>query len=268
MYDAQAASERRPMRVSLGVHYDGASYPQPDVDDALNGIAAVCARVGRNLPKCDKTALKRFGEFVDRWLLKNMKPLAADTDVSFETWINGTNYNSAIREKFRRINTEFECGYCLKKGDCACKCFLKMESYPAFKNPRGIFSRSDRFKCRVGPYFKLIEKELMKMDYFIKKIPVSERPAYLKERFGHIEGVIGRDSEELMRVLGTDYTAYESSFRSEFMEMCEMKLYRYLVQLLPDAKEFISLIEGKLLGTNVCYFKKFRAMIDASRMSG
>jgi len=135
---------------------------------------------------------------------------------------------------------------------------MKDESYPTYKHPRAINSRSDEFKCAVGPIFKLIEAEVYKLPAFIKHVPVAERPDYIMGRL-HREGAI---------YLATDYTAFESLFVEKLMAACEFELYSYMTKFLPDGANFMRLVREVLGGENLCVFKRFRVRLNATRMSG
>lgn len=137
------------------------------------------------------------------------------------------------------------------------KCFIKDESYSDYKYPRGIYSRIDLYKCLSGPWFSLIEKEVFKSKYFIKKIPVSDRPAYIK-KYLYREG---------RKYAATDYTAYEAHFSKELMESCEFVLYKYMTKNVPGHLGFWALLQY-LSGRNHCEFNDFYFDVDATRMSG
>jgi len=139
-----------------------------------------------------------------------------------------------------------------------CSSFAKDEDYPTYKHSRGIFSRSDEFKCAVGPIFKLIEEQVYKHPAFIKHVPVADRPEYIMGLL-HREGAI---------YVATDYTSFEALFVRELMEACEFELYAYMTQYLPSGSEFMHLVREVLGGLNLCVFKDFRLMLEACRMSG
>ncbi len=190
--------------------------------------------------------------------------------MSFETWLAGTHYTSRKKEALTKLYRETV----LTRDDDFnpysnfCKCFIKDEPYDTYKFPRGIFARKDDFKLRVGPIFKLIESELFKLPYFVKKVPVSERARFLFKLFGSCPAQTGFDYEHLRRYIATDYTAFESSFTSDVMHDCEMILYRYMVQNLPDGRRFIELLERVLCGVNDCRFRNISVKMRAGRMSG
>jgi len=135
--------------------------------------------------------------------------------------------------------------------------FIKDELYPAYKHSRAINSRTDAMKCALGPIFKLIEKEVFSLDWFIKKIPVSERPNYIMDRVYIENGMF----------VTTDYTAFESLFTPDLMKSCELIMYKYMTKNL-QGHHFTEIIEDLLTGENVCRFKWFTVSILGKRMSG
>jgi len=96
-----------------------------------------------------------------------------------------------------------------------------------------------------------------KLPYFVKKIPVDERPQELLE---HVY-------QEGAQYFGTDFTSFEASFTPELMLNSELKLFRYMTQNLPDQR-WIQVVEKVMTSTNVCVFRQFIARLIARRMSG
>jgi len=148
------------------------------------------------------------------------------------------------------------------------KCFIKRESYATYKNPRGIYSRDDVFKCFCGPLFKAIEEEVFKLDNFIKKIPIEERAEYLSNRFGPTVVDPNREGE-CERIMTTDYTTYEASFEPAIMDAVEFELYTYMLSLFPGSQLFIKKLKKSLMGKNSLKFGvRFLCSVLAKRMSG
>lgn len=240
--------------MSLGPHLKGATCPKPD-SEPNTAAAGVCHRFGRDTPKSSSPLIQSLGNFVKDWLETNLDPLPPDTDVSFETWIEGTPYTQARKDQLREsiVRDVFE-----DKRHVECKSFIKDESYPEFKHARGINSRSDAFKCAIGPWFKVIEKVLFQNSWFIKKIPVADRPRYIYERL----------FREGSNYLTSDYTSFEALFTKEIMEAVEMQLYKYMTQHMPANSYFYRMLDEVLLAQNVCHYKYFDVLIESTRMSG
>lgn len=136
------------------------------------------------------------------------------------------------------------------------KCFVKDEPYIEYKHARGIYSRSDEFKCFVGPFFKLIEEEVYKLPEFIKHIPVVDRPAYI------MNILCGEGSPQ-----STDYTSFESQFTTKIMTIVEMQLYRYMTQYLPGQNKFLRHLKV-ISDQQHCSFKYVDVDLDTCRLSG
>lgn len=251
---------RIPAAVSLGPHYLGAALPHPDVNDVPTALAGVRKRFTIKPPKVEPELLNEFRKFVLEYLEENYIPLDPETDLALETWLDSTDYPEWRKKELREAYDKmFE-----KGGPAAIKDLLlnslfgKDEVYPEFKHWRGINSRSDEYKCLVGPTFKAIEKEVFKRPEFIKKIPVAERPQYIVDRLYRND----------CYYIQTDYTAFESLFVGELMEACEMQLYKHMTKRLPHQERFIKLIRTAMLGVNICRSKHFDVSVKATRMSG
>lgn len=138
------------------------------------------------------------------------------------------------------------------------KSFIKEESYPEIKAPRGIYSRTDRFKAYVGPLIAKIQKIIFSHPSFIKSVPVSDRPKYIEELF---EGAVGD-------YYAGDYTAYESHFTKTYFEAIEFVAYDYIIGSNPIAIIILSVFKRAVSGKNFIIFRLVSLTVDATRMSG
>lgn len=243
------------MRASLGPHLVGAARPVPDTNDPTGMKAGSAKRFCFCPPKANPILLAKLKKFTEKWCNENLVSLDPASDTSVATWLVKTGYTQARQaELLRKWNANPDMS--LLKNRCV-KMFLKDESYPEYKYPRGINSRVDEFKVATGPIFKLIEKSLFSLKWFIKKIPVCDRPAYIQDTLAGYQ-----------RVMATDYSSFEASFVRELMENCELVLYRYMVRNLPGGAEWLHLVESTILGKNTLYNKYFKTFVEATRMSG
>lgn len=247
------------MMASLGCHVEGLALPHVDQSDTVTAAAGAAYRFARKIPNSNKIR-PEFRQFVQKWLVKNMKPLPATSDVSFETWIASTPYTAKrkieLTQKWAKVVTHL---YDLEDKYFYVKSFVKDETYVDFKHARAINSRTDEFKCMVGPIFKLISDELFKLPWFIKKVPIDLRP----------EDIIDVMAEVGAKYVTTDYTSFEAHFDPLLMEDCEMQLIYYMVKHLPCAAQFIALIrKAKIICPNFIFFKNFRMTVRGKRMSG
>jgi len=249
---------RPPVAVSLGCHSEGMALPHVDQTDVPTALAGAQKRFTTKPPEPNVELMEKFRLFVRKFVRENFVPLDPNSDCSIEAWLETCKYTNLrkkeLLDKFRRMNNIHHKGSKYKN----CKSFIKDETYPAYKHARSINSRSDEFKATVGPIFRLIEKEVFKHRAFIKKIPIAERPAYIRKLL-HIEGA---------KFFGADYSAFESLFTLLLMDCCEFELYRYMVSRLPEGQEWMDLVEDATGGENVCEFKDFTVRVPCTRMSG
>jgi len=244
----------KPVRISLGCHATlpdgtGLALPVPDITDPQTSLAGALSRFCCRVPEVDYELGLGFAKFVDDFLARFVQAGVEVPD--FESWLETTNYPEWRKDELRRANESFE-SVPLNPEDYECKSFVKDECYPTYKNARAINSRSDRFKAYSGPLFKAVERELFKMPWFIKKVPIPDRPRFIVENIC-----------ELSRNYSTtDYTVFEASFMTEFMKLCEFKLYSHCL-----GHESEKLIEA-MGGDNICRFKTYTVRVQGKRMSG
>lgn len=198
-------------------------------------------------------------------------------DVSVESWLEKTNYS---RQKKKQLLSLYERTLAKGEGDFIkhnnfCKCFIKDESYPAFKIPRAILARKDECKLRLGPIFKLIEEEVFKLPVFVKKVPVVERAKLIRDLFGELPAWTEESCQDegdrysfMRRIMNTDYTAFESSFTRDVMMEVEMRLYRFMVRNLPEGPRFLEILDKAVMSENLLVFKTLVSTVLAGRMSG
>lgn len=227
--------------------------PRSTHTDTQFTIKSVVHRIAGYTPEPDEQTIQEFSEFVKKFV-KTIPPLPPETDVSSESWIiNHPTYSAVKKQQLLELHKNF-----WKKVDPATvKCFVKAETYPEPKPARGIYARSDEMKIKFGPWFHAIEQKVYSLPYFIKKIPVQERPGKLKELIAE-----GR------KYVVTDYTSFESHFTEQMMAACEFHLYRHMVKLIPGSEDFINEMETTLAGMNKLTFKDITAYVRARRMSG
>lgn len=138
------------------------------------------------------------------------------------------------------------------------KCFVKDETYGEFKFPRGIYSRTDHAKCLFGPLVQSVSNQLFKLNWFIKKVPVVDRPKVIYDTL----------YEPGAKYVFTDYTSFEAHFHALLMDACENELFKFMTKLLPDARAVADLMASTKTGCNHLVFKTFSALLKACRMSG
>lgn len=234
----------------------GVKQPIPDTCDPYSMFLGILKRAATLTPQPNMDLLAKFSKFVTEQILPQFEPLDSAANTSVPFWLDKTPYTllrrMELQEKFSNITCKFDPKH------YKVKCFIKAESYNEYKYPRGIYSRTDEYKTCVGPIFKLIEEVVFKHKVFIKKIPILERPSYLKEML----------EQEGLSYLLSDFKAFESHFIPIMMACCEYLLYAHMVQNLPDGPDFLRLIREAMMGENECIFRYFTMYILGTRMSG
>ena len=230
--------------------------PHPDVSHAQTAAVGAAARFATLPPTPEPELIVQLKAFVGRWLRKNLQPLS-NTDIpTFEEWLEMTNYPRWRKEQLRQVWTDLTV---LGAKECRVKSFVKREVYPDWKHARSINARSDEVKVATGRIFKAIEKALFSLDYFIKKVPVADRPSFIQERLRRTGS---------WKYIATDYTAFESLFTRDIMKAVEFQLYEYMLESTDCWTSMRAFLDQVLAGINVCQFRDFTMLIRAKRMSG
>jgi len=236
--------------------------PMPDPNHDPTAMLGAFARIGRSQVNNDEEGRAfwrnvvtperaRFSQYVQN-RLQAFAVLPAGLDITVEECLKHCPYTeerkAQILKQWRDDDEE------MKEDDGDNEGFVKREWYMLFKFARLINSRTDKFKAYSGRFFRLIESEVYQMKEFIKHVPVTDRPKYIKDMF-----------EGFNVFYGSDYTSYESSFDTEFMLMCECEMYRHYLKNYPVQAEYII---SKLTGLNKCKFRGFEVRVRGVRMSG
>jgi hypothetical protein len=246
--------DRRPVQFSLGCHVVGTTCPMPDPDHGPSQLAGMTKRVAADMPPINQQTLRRFRRFVKRFCKSHLQELIIDPDepFDFDAWIDNAPYTESrkqeLRDTYYRINLD-------NKVKTEVKAFVKREFYEEPKHVRGIYSRSDEYKVEIGPFFKVFGDLLFKLEWFIKKISVNDRPQAILDRL-----------EGFLKIFCTDFSQFESTFVRELL-LIERMVYVFALQKHPLAKKIISLLD-KLMDLNIIIFKKFTCQVIGKRMSG
>lgn len=245
--------ERRPVRVSLGCHIEGATLPVPDMQHGPSQLAGMTKRVAAQMPQINRVVFRQFKRFVVRFCKKNFSSLKFQSTETFdfEEWIANAPYPEYRKQELREVYKKSLDGPVVTK----VKAFIKDENYPEFKHVRGIYSRDDDYKVRVGPFFQKFGDRLFSTKWFIKKIPVLDRPTALFEKLNKFDNIFC-----------TDFSQFESTFVKKLMNI-EKWVYGFFLSDHPLRKHFLDLI-SKMSETNIIDFKNFTCLLLAKRMSG
>lgn len=236
-----------------------------DANDPLTVECAFIKRLMRDIPDFVPNKLMKVKIFVQDWLVKNVSPLPVtnfQSLKSFEEWLKSCgDYNEKRKEQLRKCYHELFGFPPDKRQSSKIDSFVKRESYMTYKHARMINSRSDYFKVFAGPRIHAIENVIYQNDWlrpngigFIKHIPEDQRPSRIKQMRSRGKYVIG-----------TDFTAFESHFTPEIMDVFECALYRHCLKF--DAHcDFLCNV---LTGVNRMHTRTgISAKVTARRMSG
>lgn len=253
--DSYSRRARRPCRFSIGLDFGAVEFA-PDTMDGLTALAGAQKRIAFEPPQIQKDKLERFREFVKKRVRELYLPLSPDTDFGLEAWLELTNYPEWRKDELRKADeiSEEELGKKLYEYQS----FIKDETYPEPKHARTINSPHDKLKCVLGPYMKRIEKVVFADDWFIKKIPVKDRPDFIRQRL-MFDGA---------KILATDFSSFESSFRAAIMEACELELYTWMLSKVATFDRIMKTLRAAKTGKRKLKFRDFFVWLIATRMSG
>lgn len=242
------------MRVSLGCHLVGAALPVPETTHTLSQIEGAVKRVATAMPPINRATLLRLSRFVERFLNLHFgnKRFQYDEMFDFEEWIQNTPYTVKRKQELREV---------FKKGQyndvrTTVKGFTKDENYPEYKFHRGIMSRDDDYKVRVGPFFKKFGEIIFNSEWFIKKIPIPDRPKAIAEKI-----------EKFVNKFMTDFSSFEATFGKHLMAI-ERMIYKWFLKYNPHKDAILKLYDAGINCRNYITFKNFVMSLDRRRMSG
>lgn len=248
----------RPQEIDLGPSFKYYAYPTPDSYSTQNALYAAKARVLMVLPQPDENVLRCARYFVDQFCKMHFDPIPPNDPRIFdvEGWLSNTNYSEKRKQQLRDIRAKMpEHITYLERRWKKNKCFIKKESYPSYKPPRGIFSRSDFAKVWLGPIAKAMESVAYEKDWFIKHVPVSDRPKFIMDRM----------VRPGYTYYNTDHSRFEAHMTSSVMKTFELVFYKHLLINYP--REYL-MLEDLIATENHCCFKDFSFDVSATRMSG
>lgn len=247
-------SDRKPVRKSLGCHFDGAALPVPDLRYAPDQVAGATKRVAAKMPTINRTKLRKFKRFVRRWCVKYLSGHIFKSDEAFDfyEWIENTPYEAYRKNELIAVYENLG----NRRPRTKVKSFIKDEPYERFKHVRGIYSRDDEYKVRVGPFFQKVGDIIFSLPWFIKKIPIYKRPAWLLNKFA-----------DTPNLFCTDFSQYEATFVKELMNV-ELIVYRFLLQGHPQSKDILDAISSGMMSKNFIQFYEWSMTLTCKRMSG
>jgi hypothetical protein len=243
------------MRVSLGCNFKNAALPVPEISHSPSQIEGAVKRIACRMPAINRARLRRLKRFCFRFLNHHFKDdqFTAEENFEFEDFITKTPYTQTRKEELTKINKNI---FNIDGKGFNVHGFTKDENYPEYKHFRGIMSRSDDYKTRVGPFFRKFDKILFNKKFFIKKIPVTQRAQWLSEKF--------RFARE---IYCTDFTSFEATFGPLLMKI-EMSIYSWFLKNNPNHDKIMNLLRSGIGGINKIKYSQFLFTIFCRRMSG
>lgn len=190
-------------------------------------------------------------EFCIKWLMPFER---LDEEAIFNDYLEETHYSAKQKEQFKLVRSKL-IGTVEK---CLYDAFGKSEIQRAgdkYKHVRIINSPIKEWKVFASAAIHLIEKQVCKLKWFAKYVPVVNRPQFIYDLFVGLKGPY----------YVTDYTSFESSFNEEVLRAIECVLYRYM---LPGNIDLAEAICGWITGRKTIRFKDFTLKVSAKRMSG
>jgi len=254
---AEVDGDRPTISETLPVVFDVAALPRAS-PEALNKATGAAKRFGCKPPPMNRRHKRAIRVFVRRWCQNNLVPLDSSTNISVEEWIQTTPYSAARKAELLEVWRRNNLGPDVNRERCRVKSFVKAEPYLEPKAARLINSREDYFKVYSGPLFQKISEEVFKLEWFIKTVPVQDRPAKMAEMLEKH----GAD------YFCTDFTSMEAHFTAMMMELIEAELYTYMCKDHPEAAYIMAQILSVLTGPQDISFNDVKMKCTATRMSG
>ena len=258
-----------PRGVSLGVHCLQGVLCVPAANGLLQQECGLGYRLCRKMPQIKRRVLWAFRGYVQYMIIQiGLRPLPPGYDFSPKTWASKTNYPlwriqdllKLVPEVPERLNRYFFKQFGL------CKAFIKLENYTngmiyewgTYKPPRVISSRTDHVKVAIGPMIKAIEEQVFGLRYFIKHVPVPDRPRYIADNVATTGS----------RYMSSDYTSFECGFTKKLMDACEFALYRFMLSNNPTQLANIKEFQRASTGINRVQMTDVSCFMEARRQSG
>jgi len=232
--------------------------PRPDLSSTANQLTAGLFRLSKETPFPSQVSLDGLSKFTSEFLTKNFVPLNDDDIASVEDWIESRSWPGSKKRKLLSVWQKYDSKKdpIFRKKAKEIKCHIKDESYAEYKAPRGIYARSDECKIDIGQIVSAIEERMYQLPYFIKHIPVKDRPEYIKRLIGHCK-----------LFLGSDYESFEGSFRKEVQEAVENIMFEYFTRGLTEHADFMEYMR-EYQGERDVHFHDVSIRIAGLRMSG
>lgn len=248
----QPEDERSPLAVTIGMNVKGVMYI-PDKNHGLTAASGAQKRICFAPPQINEPMILLFEDHV-REEVKEFTPLPFDCDLTIRTWLEESNYQEWRKKELEEASEQSLADYVLYMF----KSFIKEEPYMEPKHARTINAPCDKLKTELGPAIKRVEKIVFSDDWFIKKIPMRDRPKYISDRI----------AREGATYLINDFSSFEASIQARLAAITEVALYEHMFQNLPVFQKLMEFVRKSKLQKRKLAFKRFFVFLVGTRMSG
>lgn len=205
-------------------------------------------------PKGNET-IRLFVSYAKRLIRTRLQPLS-EIDHDFDKYVENANKPS----KFLLDCATKAVRASQYSGELfTIKSFLKRESYPSPKHPRGINPHPIETNTLLGRLFQQLDPALFSLSNnhgpcFVKKIPVDQRAQFISDKFGD------------RPVNTTDFSSFECHHRGPFTEVAWFWIH-HLAHRSVD-KSILDVVHELLFKDNLCDFGDIQALVPQTLMSG
>lgn len=224
-------------QTALGVQDIYACMPAPDRAHPLSSLAGLIVRLANKRPTPDSEFRRFFKREFGAWVRYWFRPVPADTDVTPEAWLAHRPYSQSRKDELAKSFREYVPDRAFRL--CTAEAFIKAENYLLYKYPRWICPLPDYVKYIMGGVAHAIEEQIINLNRFIKKIPATDRVAFLSGKL--FAGVAQLISEG-------DFSKMESQ-HDLFINTVKSEGFDYFVERLQDGPLYMRFFRG--LGLHV-----------------
>jgi hypothetical protein len=185
--------------------------------------------------------------------------VAGDYDFGLWPWLRQTHYPLRRAQSLAEVHkglTGSVIDGILR--DLSLKGFIKREWLIMFKTPRGIHPESEAMKVRMGPIFKAIENVVYQLRWFVKHMPVQERPAFILDNV---------DREGWIKIF-TDFSSFEAGFNPLVQQSIEFPMYFHMLRNCPQQLAIMKAYSKICCGVRHVAYQDVKCDVRARRMSG
>lgn len=229
----------------------------PDPANVVNVVHSVLHRIGGKVIDRDATHPTQidFLRYVRAVATQHLQPISeADFKIDWDTYAAQANRSREYLDKIRASVNDVN----FFKHEA--NCFIKDEQYDTIKYPRSIAALSFEAMATLSPLSKLLEKHFFSYSrlksFFVKEVPVKDRPSLIESIFGDEQVTLG------------DFSSFECHHRGVYAQAVKFVMFRLLGN--NGTHTLRRTLSEYLTGTNTLRFKQsgVKATIEETLMSG